>query len=316
MEISSDGDEDGNEWQERDNDEEPSIFTKIVIDLTSPTLLFSNFPLHKEDIEEIMTALTPVTSVLRFYNVALEAEDVKIILERLPYHVKELGIYLTNNDRLDNNRSTQHIASFLSQNKTLTVLDIEDCRFGDEGIALIANALRYNTTLRNLYISFNRFGLEGSKAIAEMLRCNSSLSTLRAIYCVNGNCALEIIRSLVDNVNLSRLDLSGCEGESNLTWQNVLNVLCGQMILTDLRLDYTPLEEHYDIRRLLNRNKQVQAQVRRLIRYLIGIRQGYGQQGRQGMGALGLLPKEIVMMIAKALWKTRREWTWVDVLEK
>lgn len=313
MEISSDGneDEDGNEWRERDDDEEPSIFTKIVIDLTSPTLLLSNFPLHKEDIEEIMIALTPVTTVLRFYNVALEAEDVRVILERLPYHVKELGISLS-----DNNRSTQDIASFLSQNKTLTVLDIEDCHIGDEGIALIANALRYNTTLRNLYISFNRFGLEGSKAIAEMLRCNSSLSTLRAIYCVNGNCALEIIRSLVDNVNLSRLDLSGCEGESNLTWQNVVNVLCGQMILTDLRLYCTPLEEHNDIQRLLNRNKQVQAQVRRLIRYLIGIRQGYGQQGKQGMGALGLLPKEIVMLIAKALWKTRREWTWVDVLEK
>jgi hypothetical protein len=49
--------------------------------------------------------------------------------------------------------------------------------------------------------------------------------------------------------------------------------------------------------------------VRHIVCLLIGIRRG---TNRQGMGALQYFPKEIVLMIAKCVWGTRRDPMWLQ----
>ena len=66
-----------------------------------------------------------------------------------------------------------------------------------------------------------------------------------------------------------------------------------------------------ELANLLERNKAVVQAVRSAVYFVIGIRRGHN---REGMGDLGRLPRDIVLMIAKRVWATRGDTKWLAAL--
>ena len=71
------------------------------------------------------------------------------------------------------------VAEMLVENKTLTVLDLQDCHINSEGAVELAAALCKNSTLKHLKLDFNPIGVEGASSMSDMLQHNTSLEVLR-----------------------------------------------------------------------------------------------------------------------------------------
>ena len=133
------------------------------------------------------------------------------------------------------------IERMLNMNRTLKVLNLNDCRLGITVVTHIAAALAHstsltevnigrntvsrniitsekwihlfkalcnNTSLKKLDISRNKLGMEGSVALAEMLSCNKSLTELYLSECDLPEAGLrEIARGLLQNTTLQTLTL-------------------------------------------------------------------------------------------------------------
>lgn len=70
------------------------------------------------------------------------------------------------------------LSSLLTQNSTLTSLDLLGNELVANEVALITKALIQNTTVLSLNLSMNNFGHEGVKFIADVLTRNTTLKTL------------------------------------------------------------------------------------------------------------------------------------------
>ena len=70
------------------------------------------------------------------------------------------------------------LAEALTQNSTLTSLNLIFNKMGGEGAGRLAEALVINSTLITLDLSSNQVGDEGAARLAEALAINSSLTTL------------------------------------------------------------------------------------------------------------------------------------------
>ena len=83
----------------------------------------------------------------------------------------------------------QSIALFLSQNKSLTSLDITDAGVSTRGCKVIGESLEKNSTLQTLRLDHNRgVDASGVAILGESLMRNLTLSTLSLTYCgLEGN---------------------------------------------------------------------------------------------------------------------------------
>jgi len=75
--------------------------------------------------------------------------------------------------------SNSIIHRLISNDSSLTNLDISNKSLEDAGAILLAGALKENTKLTNLNISNNNIKVEGAKALAEALKTNKTLIELK-----------------------------------------------------------------------------------------------------------------------------------------
>lgn len=100
----------------------------------------------------------------------------------------------------------------LGENKSVTLLNVLNNNFGEQGIQSVAKVVRKSHTLVHLNVGMNQFcGGEGFQTFCDALKDNQSLRHLNlscnAIFKGSGFLALALSR----NVSLRHLDLSECQ---------------------------------------------------------------------------------------------------------
>ena len=66
---------------------------------------------------------------------------------------------------------------FISQNKSIEELNLNDCRLGPEGAAILGRSLRRNQKITKLYLASNRFEDRGLHHILEGILSNIETSS-------------------------------------------------------------------------------------------------------------------------------------------
>jgi hypothetical protein len=98
----------------------------------------------------------------------------------------------------------------LSNNATLTTLDLRDNNIGDEGAHALAAALGDNATLTALHLSHNNIGAEVARALAAALGNNVKLTQLLlGSNDIGAEGARALAAALANNATLTSLDLAG-----------------------------------------------------------------------------------------------------------
>ena len=62
------------------------------------------------------------------------------------------------------------IATMLVQNKSLTLLELEDCHISGQGAGELVAALCKNSTLQGVDLDHNPIGVEGASLMSDMLQ--------------------------------------------------------------------------------------------------------------------------------------------------
>ena len=100
------------------------------------------------------------------------------------------------------------VARMLEENKTLTVLHLEDCHISSEGAVELAVALCKNSTLYHLHFYYNPIGVVGASSMSHMLQHNTSLVYLDLCDdSVGEEGVRQLINSLKHNHTLRKLEL-------------------------------------------------------------------------------------------------------------
>ncbi|CAF1643743.1 unnamed protein product, partial [Adineta ricciae] len=132
-------------------------------------------------------------------NGANEKENQNKTLTTLNPEVNKIG-----------DEGARHLADALTHNTTLTTLNLEVNKIGDEGARHLADALTHNTTLTTLNLSSNKIGHEGARHLADALRHNASLTTLNLeMNQIGDEGARHLADALTHNTTLTTLYLRG-----------------------------------------------------------------------------------------------------------
>ena len=177
------------------------------------------------------------------------------------------------------------LSASLKKNTSLLLMALSGCGIGDKGILAIAEALKENKTLLRLDMSRNSLTTVGWNALAEALRFNRSLIML--------------------NIGEDHDELAGAIGRAFCPI-----LLKENVCLTELHSNSISDER---IQNLLARNQdRIPEAARRAALLLIGIRQS---TDFEAMGDFAIFPKDIVKLIAQAVYATRKDPIWIQALE-
>ena len=98
------------------------------------------------------------------------------------------------------------MADMLSNNSTLTELNVIHCSLTPQSCVSMFNALKHNSSLKKLDISATTFDQAASEALADMLSCNQSLTELYIMGC---DCQPKALaRGLLHNTTLTKVTVS------------------------------------------------------------------------------------------------------------
>jgi Ran GTPase-activating protein (RanGAP) involved in mRNA processing and transport len=195
-------------------------------------------------------------------------------------------------------------------NKTLTSLNLGFNRFDDEGVLALVDGLKSNESLRKLNLSYCQISDEGAVALASLLMDGSHLVSLN----VSNNLIQEagmkaLANALKQNRNLRHLSISGLFGFGKANFESAF-IPVFQNNVTLIELDGMKSSK---IEALLIHNRElIPAAVRQSALFLIGIRRS---TDIEGMGDFAVFPKDIVRLIAQAVWATRRDPIWIQALK-
>jgi Ran GTPase-activating protein (RanGAP) involved in mRNA processing and transport len=177
------------------------------------------------------------------------------------------------------------LAAGLERNSTLQSLDLWRCMIDDDGAVVMANVLLRNTGLKEVVFGDNKIGTVGMKALANAFKHNRTLENFNISY--NSFESSDAVVAFHDLLATSNVSL--------------------QTLVIGLTGDSDAIED------ILIRNKeQIPAAVRRAALFLIGIRRS---TNFEGMGAFGVCPKDVVRLIAMAVWATRKDPVWIQALK-
>lgn len=169
----------------------------------------------------------------------------------------------------------------------LTVLNMAGCRIGFHGAETVAAFLKSTRIVVTVYLNDCNLGPRGVEIIAESLMYNRSIECLH----VNDN----QIRDKGAEALIEALNYNVCIKYINLYRTNI--AIDSTAIITSL---------------IRNRNAvMIPAAVRSASLLLISARRNIGNGGD-----LCALPKEIVKMIAKQVWATRKDPKWIKVFSE
>lgn len=204
-------------------------------------------------------------------------ELTALIGEELP-HLTSLDVRA--NAHISDEGAVQLAALIESEKCCLKILDASATAIGDVGVARLAKTLELGT-LKLLDLSRCQFGCSGAARLAEALCVNSSLIQLHIWH---NNITRNGVRELVD-----ALKVNGC--------------------LLEFGFDFHDFGYGEQVKALLERNHNLVSTARSAALFLIGIRCG---TNLQGMGDLGRLSKDVVILIAKQVWATRGQREWIQ----
>jgi hypothetical protein len=169
----------------------------------------------------------------------------------------------------------------------LRELDLSGCRLGDDGAVKVAAFLQVDDTVGVVYLYNNNFGPRGAKAFADALKHNKSLRYLSLNYNPIGDVGADaFIDALSRNVCITKL--------------YVYNNNIGPELMATI---------HY-----LTQTRNailIPAATRRASLYLIAARRA---TPISDAGDFAIFPKEIVRLIAMAVWATRKDPKWIEAV--
>ena len=198
-------------------------------------------------------------------------------------------------------------------NTALKRLRLDDNRIGKEGAVALGDALKTNATLHLLDLNGNQIGDEGAIALAEGLQSNSTLETLKISWHnqIGDSGATALGAALTKNTTLTELDLRDLQIGRDGMMSLIEAVRQHNVQLKSLHVQGNWHGAEQLVDNLMRRNKVLVRFVRKAIRFLIGVRQG---SSINGMGDIGRVPKEVVLIIAKHVWATRGDPKWLEAL--
>ena len=133
-----------------------------------------------------------------------------------------------------------HFIESIENNKNIKVLEVRNCKIGNNGAILLAKMLEGNTLITKVVqLDYNNIGPEGGIALANMLKRNSTITELDLGYnhIIGYEGARAFVSALGVNKTIEKLNITNnnlsCEGtsavlrtlETNKTMREL--VLCG-----------------------------------------------------------------------------------------
>lgn len=255
---------------------------------------------------------------VNFVSCSMEAEDVKVIAQSLlaseNTHLKSACFWLARFGV----QGGVYLGHALSTNQSLVFLDLNNCRL--KSIDAIAEALKVNHSLTHLDLGYNKISAKSVLPLAQALVLNRSLRVLllgsnhiedegaQAIAMVLNNSALkslDISRNGVCSFGLQSLLDALRHPNSMLTSvslaDDAIQISHIQMIEDTLTVNGTiqncpNISDNVD--NLCQRNKTRHQIIQSQVMTILAIR-------RYRKSSLDNLLKEMVIMIAMTLWKTR-----------
>jgi hypothetical protein len=159
------------------------------------------------------------------------------------------------------------------------------CEVGDDGAVKVAAFIEVDDILEGLYLDVNKIGPRGAKAIADALKCNKKVRYLGLINNQIGDQGADaFIDALSHNVRITWMSITG----NNIAPESEATI----KYLTETRNAVL-----------------IPAAARRASLYLIAARR---VTPVADAGTLAIFPKEIVRLIAMAVWATRKDPKWID----
>ena len=169
----------------------------------------------------------------------------------------------------------------------LKVLDLGCCEIGDDGAVIGSAFLKGDDTVEELYLYWNEIGPRGAKAFADAVKHNKMVRILDLTDNeIDGQGAEALVDALRHNVSITGLLVFG-------------NNIAPESIATIKYLSET------------RNTVLIPAAVLRASLYLIAARRA---TSIADAGDLAVFPKEIVRMIAVAVWATRKDPKWIEVV--
>ena len=163
----------------------------------------------------------------------------------------------------------------------------------DPEVELVCHFMVGNKTVTEVHMAVNLIGTRGARAWAYVLKNNQTLRLLDLRDNeINNDGARALIASLDCNVSLTSLLLSGNVPVNRVRPQSLATI----KYLTQVR-----------------NAKLIPDAARSAALYLVGI---CGSTDTEGMGALAVFPKEIVLMIAVEVWASRLDPKWIDAVNQ
>ena len=170
----------------------------------------------------------------------------------------------------------------------LTWLNLGDCQIGD-GAVIVAAFIKDNDTVKEVYLWNSNIGPCGAKALADAVKHNKTVWRLDLGFNqIRQEGADYLVNSLNHNVCITELLI----GANNIAHESRATI----KYLTETRNAII-----------------IPAAVRRVSVYLMAARRA---TPIADAGDLALFPKEIVKMIAMAVWATRKDPKWIEALSE
>ena len=170
----------------------------------------------------------------------------------------------------------------------LKVLNLGDCQLCDE-VLIVAAFLKFDETVDEVWLSGNYIGPFGAKAIADALKYNKKVWLLNLFH--------------------NQIEQEGAEA--------LIDALNHNICILELDVNYNSItpESEATIEYLIQtRNKTlIPAAARRASLYLIAARRA---TPIADAGHFAIFPKEIVRMIAMAVWATRKDPKWIEAVKE
>ncbi|KXS14886.1 RNI-like protein [Gonapodya prolifera JEL478] len=159
------------------------IFIKMILDLESPSILYSGDWKNEQGAEAFQAAFQSTFT-----------------LSVLNLRYKKIG-----------GVGAHVLANVLKENHSLVVLNLEGNDILKDGAQALSESIKVNSTLREIYLRGNRIGNDGAKSLALALNNNSVLTTLSIDYNKIGDAGVQAIADtlLKDNFTMRVLNLGG-----------------------------------------------------------------------------------------------------------
>ena len=138
---------------------------------------------------------------LRTQNCHISSEGAVELATALCKNTTLRTLHLSGNPIGERVDGVTAVATMLVENKSLTLLWLDDCHISGQGAGEVAAALYKNSTLQDLNLNSNPIGVEGASSMSDMLQHNTSLTQL---YMCDDSVGEEGVRQLMNSVKYNQ----------------------------------------------------------------------------------------------------------------